>query len=32
MVQVRLLAALWRQISPADKEACVAIASADRDR
>lgn len=30
--QVRLLAALWRQISPADKEACVAIASADRDR
>ncbi len=32
MVQVRLLAALWRQISPADREACVAIASADRDR
>ncbi|DBB17636.1 TPA: hypothetical protein ACH3X3_002680 [Trebouxia sp. C0006] len=30
--QVRLLAALWRQISPADREACVAIASADRDR
>ncbi|KAA6417153.1 MAG: hypothetical protein FRX49_12908 [Trebouxia sp. A1-2] len=29
---VRLLAALWRQISPADREACVAIASADRDR
>lgn len=32
VMQVRLLAALWRQISPADREACVAIASADRDR
>ena len=32
MVQVRLLAALWRQVAPKDKEACEATASADRDR
>ncbi|KAL3140499.1 hypothetical protein ABBQ32_005085 [Trebouxia sp. C0010 RCD-2024] len=30
--QVRLLAALWRQVKPDEKEACEATAAQDRDR
>ncbi|KAL3158372.1 High mobility group [Trebouxia sp. C0009 RCD-2024] len=30
--QVRLLAALWRQVKPEEKEACEATAAQDRDR